>query len=153
MERLEKTIKYLWMAKLGFIGLITGFLIGAGVFAFTENVWISTVFILLLPILNIWYASLRYQNWGFELRDDHVYIRRGVLVKIFSMVPHVRIQHIDTSRTPLERVFGLTSLKIFTAGSRGADVRIPGLKKERAKELQEHLRDVAIESERGFDGV
>ncbi len=153
MEKLEHKIKRIWMAKLGLIGFLLGLILAIPVYGLTERLSLALIPFMFLPVIGAWYAVLRYFNWGFELREDHVYIQRGVLVKVVSMVPHVRIQHIDTHRTPLERVFGLTSLKIFTAGSRGTDVRIPGLDKTRAKEIQEHLRDVAIESEKGFDGV
>jgi len=68
-------------------------------------------------------------------------------------VPYVRVQHIDTNRGPLERFLGLASLRVYTAGSQGADMRIPGLSRERAEEMQEDLKKKAIESEQGFDGV
>jgi membrane protein YdbS with pleckstrin-like domain len=41
---------------------------------------------------------------------------------------------------------------VYTAGSRGADVSIPGLRPERAEALRQQLRDLAIESE-GEDAV
>ncbi len=153
MEKLEEKIKNVWIAKLALTGIIIGTVLSAALYISTEKLWLALIPSFFLPLLGGWYATLRYWNWSFELREDHVYIERGVLVKVVSVIPHVRIQHIDTNRSPLERALGLSSVKVFTAGSRGADVRIPGLEKSRAKEIQEELRDVAIESERGFDGV
>ena len=94
----------------------------------------------------------RYASWSFEIKKDHVYLEHGVLVKVMTMVPFVRIQHVDTQRNILDRVLGLSTVIIYTAGSRGADVSIPGLKPEAAEKLQEKLRDKAIESE-DRDGV
>lgn len=96
-----------------------------------------------LLVLGVGHAVLRYRIWGFTVRDDSLYLRRGVLIRVQTVVPYVRIQHVDTRRSPIERLVGLGSSVIYTAGSRGADVSIPGLKPERARELQERLKDLA----------
>lgn len=107
----------------------------------------------LFLVIGAFYGLKRYSNWGFEVREDHLYIEHGVLKKTYSMVPYVRVQHIDTDRGPLDRILGLSILRVYTAGSKGADIRIPGIEKDRASELQEKLRDSAISSEKGFDAV
>ena len=93
----------------------------------------------------------RYRVWRFEVREDSLYIVRGVLTRVDTSVPYVRVQHVDTRRGPIERVLGLASVVVYTAGSRGADITIPGLTPDRASELREQLRHLATESE--FDAV
>jgi membrane protein YdbS with pleckstrin-like domain len=66
-----------------------------------------------------------------------------------SVVPFVRVQHVDSQRGPIERLAGLSSVVVYTAGSRGADVTIPGLRPERAEAIQAELRRLATESEPG----
>jgi membrane protein YdbS with pleckstrin-like domain len=95
------------------------------------------------------HALLRYRAWGFDVEDDALFLRRGVLTAVETAVPYVRVQHVDTRRSPLERLVGLSSVVVYTAGSRGADVTIPGLRPERARKLREQLRALAIESEPG----
>lgn len=97
------------------------------------------------------FAVLRYRIWGYEVRDDSLYLVRGVLTRRVSSVPFVRVQHVDTRRGPLERFVGLASVVVYTAGSRGADITVPGLTPERAQELRERLRELATESE--YDAV
>jgi membrane protein YdbS with pleckstrin-like domain len=63
------------------------------------------------------------------------------------VVPFVRIQHVDTSRSPIERLVGLASTVVYTAGSRGADVSVPGLETGDADDLRERLKRLAIRSE------
>ena len=87
------------------------------------------------------------------MRDDDLYLERGVLTRVNTVVPFVRVQHVDTQRGPVERAVGLASVVVYTAGSRGADVTIPGLTPDRADALQEKLRRLAIESERESDAV
>lgn len=82
---------------------------------------------------------LRYEIWRFALRDDHVYLRRGVLFRASSIVPHARIQHVDTQHGPLDRWLGLASLVIYTAGTRGAVLTIPALEADEAERLRDRL--------------
>lgn len=82
---------------------------------------------------------VRYRAWRFILRDEHVYLRHGVLFRTTSIVPHARIQHVDTRHGPIDRWLGLASLVIFTAGTRGAIVTIPALAAAEAEEIRDEL--------------
>jgi hypothetical protein len=101
----------------------------------------------LLVLVGIVRALLLYRSWSYVVRADSLYLSRGVFTRVRTVVPYVRVQHIDTTRGPLERVLGLSTLVVYTAGSRGADVTIPGLTPERASKLQERLERLAIESD------
>ncbi len=153
MRRLEKKIRSVWIAVSTVIGLIIGAVIGTGFYIYSNSVAVFAVVAFLPVFLLVCYAVLRYRNWGFELKEDYLYIEHGVLKKVYSMVPYVRVQHIDTDRGPIERILGLSTLRVYTAGSKGADIKIPGLDREEAAELQKKLRDSAIRSEKGFDAV
>jgi hypothetical protein len=97
--------------------------------------------------LGIVLAILRYRVWRFEVRGDSLYLERGVFTRVRTVVPFVRIQHVDTSRSPIERLIGLASTVVYTAGSRGADVSVPGLGPGDADDLRERLKRLAIRSE------
>ena len=98
------------------------------------------------------HALLYYRSWRYEVRDDSLFLDRGVLTRVRTVVPYVRVQHVDVSRGPLERTLGLASVVVYTAGSRGADVTIPGLEPKRAEDLQARLKRLAIAAE-GEDAV
>ena len=98
-------------------------------------------------VLGAVYAVRLYQAWQFELQDDALYLERGVVTVVETAVPFVRVQHVDTQFGPIERALGLSSVVVYTAGSRNADVRIPGLTPDRARQLQDTLRELAVESE------
>ncbi len=83
--------------------------------------------------------GLRYRAWGFSLRDRDVYLRHGVLFRTTSIVPHARIQHVDTRHGPVDRWLGLASVVIFTAGSRGAIIAIPALEAGEAEAIRDRL--------------
>lgn len=82
---------------------------------------------------------LRYRAWGFALRERDVYLRHGVLFRTTSIVPHARIQHVDTRHGPVDRWLGLASVVVFTAGHRGAIIAIPALEAEEAEEIRDRL--------------
>lgn len=102
-----------------------------------------------LLVLGMAWVIQRYRRWVFQIREDAIYLERGVLTHRRTLVPYVRIQHVDTSRSPLERALGLSTLVVYTAGSRGADVSIPGLTPEEARDLQGRVKELAIEAEGG----
>lgn len=103
-------------------------------------------------VLGALHAVAHYRRWRFDLQEDALELQRGVLTQVDSSVPYVRIQHVDTQRNVLARVLGLSSVVVYTAGSRGADVTIPGLTPGRARALHDRLRELAIHSE-PEDGV
>ena len=106
----------------------------------------------LLVLLGVIHAMLRYRNWAYVVGDDAIYLERGVLTEIRTEVPLVRIQHVDSRRSAFERVIGLASTVVYTAGSRGADVTIPGLTPEGAADLRTELKRLAIAAD-GEDAV
>lgn len=100
-----------------------------------------------VALLGIVHTVFRYRRWGFDIEEDALFLVRGVITQVDTSVPYVRVQHTDTQRGPVERAIGLSSVVVYTAGTRGADIRIPGLRPERASALREQLRDLAAESE------
>ncbi len=151
-KKLDTRIKWFWLFEAGVTSLILAGIISLGLYSYTNNIS-SLALTPLVFAVGTFYGVKRYANWGFEIRDDHLYIEHGVIKKVYSMVPFVRVQHIDTDRGPIDRVLGLSTLRVYTAGSKGADIKVPGLDREEASELQKKLRDSAIDSEKGFDAV
>jgi membrane protein YdbS with pleckstrin-like domain len=103
----------------------------------------------LLALVGFGWVLLRYRVWAYEVRADALYLQRGVATHTRTVVPYVRIQHVDTSRGPFERALGLSTLVVYTAGSRGADVSVPGLTPTEASDLQTRVKELAIEAEGG----
>lgn len=146
MRGLERNVLFLWFLQ---VIAVTAVLSLGLVFAVYAEIipGSSLALIPVLGFLGLAYMFFRFRNWSFELREDHLFLDHGVLKRTRSMVPYVRVQHIDTQRTPFYRVFGLSKVVVYTAGSKGADVTIPGLSKSYASSIQEKLRDLAIESD------
>ncbi|AKU07049.1 MULTISPECIES: PH domain-containing protein [Haloferax] len=154
MNRLHPRIRLLWVARAVVFALVVGGVATAATLFAPVSipsyvpVAVGGVFL----VVGVAVALLRYRAWGYEVRDDSLYLQRGVLTKVNTVVPFVRVQHVDSTRGPLERLVGLASTVVYTAGSRGADVSIPGLTPEGAEDLQDRLKRLAIASE-GDDAV
>lgn len=83
---------------------------------------------------------LRYRYWRYALQPDELYLERGVLNRVRTIVPLRRIQHLDVSQNLLEREFDLGKLIVHTAGTRSSDVVLPGLRLEEAEGLRDQLK-------------
>ena len=150
MERLDGRVRLVWLVSALVAALVAGALAGAADrFVLEIGLWVAPVVFVVLAALGAGYELARYRVWRFALEDDAVVLERGVLTRVTSVVPFVRVQHVDTQRGPIERLAGLSSVVVYTAGSRGADVTIPGLTPERADAIRQDLRRLAIESEPG----
>jgi uncharacterized protein len=80
----------------------------------------------------------RYRNQLWELGEGAVYARSGWFWVESRIAPVSRIQTVDTTRGPLEQSFGLATVVVTTASSRGA-VKLRGLARESADDLAERL--------------
>ena len=81
------------------------------------------------------YHRLRYRLTGHTLHSVH-----GWMVQTDTVVPFVRVQHLDVIRGPLDKVFGTASLVVHTAGTHNSTVTINGLSPERAAEIRDVIR-------------
>lgn len=94
-----------------------------------------------LIIVGFWFFVLvkRQKKYAYAIREHDVIYQRGFIFEKTTVIPFVRIQHVSTSRSFLEKLLGLAKLKIFTAGGSGSDIAIPGLKPELSQQLKEAI--------------
>ena len=149
---LSPRIQVLWAVRVGIMSLILGLISAFALLGFDRNPQFGAVAVAAVMVLGTVWLVLYYRRWVYQIQDDAIYLERGVFTHVRTLVPYVRIQHVDTSRGPVERLLGLSTLVVYTAGSRGADVSIPGLTPDRARDLQQRVKELAIEAE-GDDAV
>jgi uncharacterized protein len=87
------------------------------------------------------FVGRRYGSWGYAEREDDLLVRRGVMFARLSVVPYGRMQFIDVTAGPLERAFGLATVRLHTAAA-ATDARIPGLEREEAGRLRDRLAEL-----------
>lgn len=111
---------------------------------FGDYVFTVCVFIFFLAMLFI-IPPLKYKFWKFDVREDEIYLERGVFTRIHTTAPYSRVQHIDVVQSILDRWLGLGKLVIYTAGTKGADILIPGLPIQYAEDLRDRLKNYTSE--------
>jgi len=98
----------------------------------------------LVVLYTLWDAvivpRIKLHFWRYEIRDDEIDIRHGVFIIRRTLIPMIRVQHVDTEHGPIMRLFGLATLRISTAAS---EHRIPALSRERAAELRGEISALA----------
>lgn len=83
----------------------------------------------------------RYRAWGYAERADDLIVHRGLLFRRTSVVPYGRMQFIDVTAGPIDRMFGLATVQLHTAAA-ATDARIPGLLRRDAEQLRDRLASV-----------
>ncbi|MBL8190316.1 MAG: PH domain-containing protein [Acidobacteria bacterium] len=91
---------------------------------------------------SFWFPPRYYRSWRWRIDARVLELRHGRLIERMRLIPLARLQHVDLKRGPLERMFGLASLVIHTAGTHAALTTIPGLEAEVAIRLRDHLVEI-----------
>ena len=68
---------------------------------------------------------LEYEYYRYEVMELGLYVARGWLRRRWQVVPHARVQTVDTRAGPLLRAFGLVAVEVTTASAAGG-TSIPG---------------------------
>lgn len=116
------------------------------------------ILVAVLACIFAW-AKLTYYFYRYELHEEGFKKELGVIFKQYTTIPYDRIQNVDIHRGILDRILGLSSLNIQTAGSnttsggfgRGSEGRLPGISKEISEKLRIELISRSNQSKnRGF---
>ncbi|MEQ1866361.1 MAG: PH domain-containing protein [Micropepsaceae bacterium] len=92
----------------------------------------------------LYYVSVtparQFKRWGYAKTEDELHVVHGVLVHTETSVAFHRVQHIDISQGPIERMCGVWELVLNTAGTLNSRIRLPGLSRETAEALRDKIR-------------
>lgn len=93
------------------------------------------------------YVGVRaIQSYGYAERQSDLLVRHGRLIRRLSIVPYARMQFVDVTAGPLERMFGLATVRLHTAAA-ASDATMPGLEAQEATRLRDRL--TALGEDRG----
>lgn len=93
--------------------------------------WIITA--LIIP-------KLRWRRWRYRVYDREIYIQHGILIVTRTIVPMIRVQHVDTQQGPVLKKYKLATLEISTAATTH---QIPALLEEEAYDLRDQISELA----------
>ncbi len=117
--------------------------IGLGIFWFfqLDHLQSGIIFAVLLVafIFRFWNNYKLLQSLGYAIREKDIIYKRGFIFSKTTVIPFNRVQHASISRGVWDKLLGISSLNIFTAGGGGSDITIPGLEPELAVQLKEAI--------------
>jgi membrane protein YdbS with pleckstrin-like domain len=99
---------------------------------------VAFALVVALGVVSAVLVQRRVRSWGYAERKDDLLVRHGLLVSRLSVVPYGRMQFIDVTAGPVERLFGIVTVKLHTAAA-ASDARIPGLSEETGGRLRDRL--------------
>lgn len=127
---------------LFFITVMSSFLIiGAEITLLIMAVIIPGMFFIATFI--IWLRISHARSIAYSVCEHELLMQKGIIWFKRISLPYTRLQHISLSQGPLERKFGLKTLKCFSAGSGSAEIELPGLESKTAEKLRQHLLSMA----------
>jgi len=151
MYKLDPAVKIVWtinyLIRFTFYSIL--FLVLDFLFLHSEYIDIplktgvlSLIIFLLGIIISLVIPKLSYKYWSFEVKDNEIILQYGILNRIKTLAPYSKVQHIDVQQSIIERMYDLSRLVLYTAGTRGADVILPGLPIEYSEQLRDSLKDI-----------
>lgn len=144
---LDPRVRTLWLVEnLLATGLVAALVVGgtvaAAMLGAATTAWLVGVLggllVVGLVVLSFVSAGLDHRYFRYEVTDLGLYVARGWLWRRYEVVPHARVQTVDTTSGPLMRALGLVAVLVRTASSAGG-TSIPGLTPEVADRLVEEL--------------
>jgi membrane protein YdbS with pleckstrin-like domain len=126
----------------------------AGSIPFAFNVVLLLASILLTSFIwfSFFWSSKRARHLKYRVRHLDINLVKGYLFRHDVSVSFNRIQHIEVSQNPIERLFALGTLRVFTAGTSGSDLHVPGLPYSVAHKLKAEILSAINLEEPGDEG-
>jgi len=144
MVQLDRIVGWIVTAAIS-----CGMLLGIGIFFLAADgapVWLKVLIPLLWILVTLVLAGIshrwpefEHRHTSYRVEERGIEIHKGVLWRQAIHVPRSRVQHTDVSQGPIERVFGLGTLVIYTAGTDHARVDLPGLEHAVALRIRDFL--------------
>ena len=117
----------------GLIAIVLGFVLAG------DWGWLVLVVVgALVAFAVVAYPRLRYRRWRWQLTELAIELRYGVVVRIQETVPYFRIQQIDITAGPVDRLLGLASLQVTSASASGS-ATLPGIAADEAPQVRAEL--------------
>ena len=142
----EKGLKVWRLYGIMETGLLLLAAIGAGVLAYIfKGPWwiyvVASVVVIIFAYFFIYlFPKVRWIRWRYEVRESEIELQHGIFIVKRTLIPMVRVQHVDTSQGPILRKYNLAEITISTAATNHT---IPALVMEEADELRSRISALA----------
>ena len=98
-------------------------------------------------------GALQYWFFRFRVDEDRILIRQGIARRTALDLPFDRVQGINVERSLLDRILGLVTVGLDTAGSATVEGKLPSVTSELADDLRTRIRAHRPTAEAAEGGV
>ncbi|WP_099300809.1 PH domain-containing protein [Bacillus sp. Marseille-P3800] len=85
---------------------------------YTWLTWAFAGFVILYGTIRILiWPKIQWYRFRYEVFDDEIDIQQGVIIVRRTLVPMVRVQHVDTEQGPILRRYKMSAVSITTAAT------------------------------------
>ncbi|MCX6769560.1 MAG: PH domain-containing protein [Candidatus Micrarchaeota archaeon] len=141
LMHLDPKIKAIWLAPAFLLVLFAWTLIVCAIFFMDPDLTVFGLHVYLFAIISFFvlvvfallplylYYSAEYDAFTYELTESELVIRSGLFATISTVLPYGHMTGIDTNRSILERLLGISTVSITIAGMKDAlgDYTLPGI--------------------------
>lgn len=101
--------------------------------------WLLWGFTVLIFLSRWFWLPLQIRHSRYLLRTQDFLLQSGVLWRKAVLIPLQRVQHVTISQGPLQKRFGLATLKVYTAGGQDAEAALADIEFAVAQAFSEQL--------------
>ncbi len=99
-------------------------------------VWAGIGMLIIVTVSTI----ISYRYFRFFIEQNEFVLQKGFLKKVKLSVPLERIQTINIKQNIIQKILGVVSLEVDTAGAGSVEVKLTAIRESLAKELEEALK-------------
>ena len=130
------SVQFLWKLGQQAWPMLIGLSISIG-----DNFWQNAILASIASlVLTGAYALLYYLRFKYSVEERALIVEKGILHRERLQVPFERIQTIQLFQGPIQQLFGLTGLRVDTAGSSGSEIKLVAISRAAGEALQDILR-------------
>ncbi len=147
-HRIDPRAIRLWqihgLVQLFVLTIMVASVLGTVLLSSAFPVWIAALAAVPLVIYGILavavFPSIRWKVWRYELDEHELDLQHGLWVVRRTLVPLVRVQHVDTVQGPIAKLFRLSAVTVSTAAGTH---EIPSLSDDVADQLRDRISAMA----------
>ncbi|QFT87347.1 Bacterial membrane flanked domain protein [Bacillus sp. THAF10] len=146
-QRIDKRALSVWRISAGlnaifYIGLAVGYYFIQR--AFDLPFWTFITAIALVAVMIIFTVFiipvLQWKRWRYDIHEHEIDLQSGIFIKKRTLIPMVRVQHVDTTQGPILKRYHLSTVLISTAATIHV---IPALDEEQADQVRDYISRLA----------
>jgi uncharacterized protein len=146
-KRISENALKVWRMSGGISASIGWVLVAVAIvfiYIFNWPVWIS-ILLILFGLMETYFLvfllpNLKWKRWRYEVHEEEIELQKGIFVRTRTLIPMIRVQHVDTVQGPLLRKYQLASVIVNTAATVH---EIPALEEREAEELRHYISNLA----------